>query len=416
MKEVKRDTYLEKLIEARGINLIKVITGIRRCGKSYLLDPIFKNYLINDGVPESHIIHLNLEERINQRFLDPDLLYRYIKGCVHDGGDYYALLDEIQLVPEFESVLNSFLHIDNLDVYVTGSNSRFLSSDIITEFRGRSEEIQMYPLSFSEFFSAYEGDKYQAWTEYMKYGGLPLVLEHRDESSKMEFLINQQKNIYLRDMIDRHHIKNDVALRSLIEIVASSVGSLTNPYKLERAFKSMAGIELSYNTIDDYLKKLEEAFLIEKSERYDVKGKHYIDTPQKYYFSDPGIRNSFVGFRQYEENHIMENIIYNELRRRGYQVDVGVVEVREGDDKKQLEIDFVANRGDRRYYIQSALTLGERDKMIQELRPLKNTDDFFKRIVLTGDLMRPSREQSGIVIMNVLDFLLDEKSLDKEMS
>ena len=308
------------------------------------------------------------------------------------------------------------MHIDNLDVYVTGSNSKFLSSDIITEFRGRSEEIRMYPLAFSEFLPAHGGDKYDAWAEYMKYGGFPLILEHRDETDKMDYLLWLQKNIYIKDIVDRHNIKNDVALKNLIEVVASSTGSLTNPYKLERTFKSMVNIDLSYNTIDGYLSKLEDAFIIEKSKRYDIKGKQYIDTPQKYYFTDLGLRNSFVGFRQEEEGHVMENIIYNELRRRGYQVDVGVVEVREGDNKKQLEIDFVANRGDRRYYIQSAFSMTGSEKRSQELRPLKNVDDFFKRIVVTNDIMRPSREEDGVIIMNILDFLLNEDSLDREMS
>lgn len=413
MKEIARNTYLKKLIDGRNIDLVKIITGIRRCGKSYLLDPIFKSYLLNDGVPNDHIIHVNLEDRKNKDLMDPDALYEFVKNKISDTNKYYVLLDEIQMVPDFESVLSGFLHIKNLDVYATGSNSKFLSSDIITEFRGRSEEIRMYPLSFSEFYSAYEGDKYEAWVEYMKYGGLPLVLEHKSETSKMEYLLNLQKNIYLKDIIERNSIKNDAALKSLIEVVASSTGSLTNPYKLERAFKSKANIDLNHNTINSYLSKLEDAFIVERAKRYDVKGKRYIDTPQKYYFTDLGIRNSFVGFRQNEENHIMENIIYNELRYRGYQVDVGVVEIRSGDDKKQLEIDFVANRGDKRYYIQSAMTIGDPDKRLQEIRPLNNVNDFFKKIIITKDLMLPNREENGVVTMNILDFLLNPDSLDK---
>lgn len=412
MKEIARNAYLQKLIDARNIDLIKIITGIRRCGKSYLLDPIFKDYLLNDGVPADHIIHINLEGRENKALLDPDALYTFVKASIKDDEKYYLLLDEIQLVPDFESVLNGFLHIKNLDSYVTGSNSKFLSSDIITEFRGRSEEIRMYPLSFAEFYSAHSGDKYEAWAEYLKYGGLPLVLEHQSETSKMEYLLNLQKNIYIKDIVERNNIKNDVALKSLIEVVASSTGSLISPYKLERAFKSNASIDLNHNTIDNYLSKLEDAFIIEKSKRYDVKGKRYIDTPQKYYFVDTGIRNSFVGFRQNEENHLMENIVYNELRSRGYQVDIGVVEVRNGDDRKQLEIDFVANRGDRRYYIQSALTISEPSKRLQEIRPLDNVSDFFKKIIITKDMMLPSREENGIVTMNILDFLLNADSLD----
>ena len=271
----------------------------------------------------------------------------------------------------------------------------------------------MYPLSFAEFYSAYDGDKYAAWAEYLKYGGLPLVLEHKDDTSKMNYLLSQQKNIYLKDIIERYAIKNDTALKCLIEIVASSIGSLTNPYKLERTFKSMVNIDLSYNTIDNYLSNLENAFIIEKAKRYDVKGKRYIDTPQKYYFTDLGLRNSFVGFRQNEENHLMENVIYNELRCRGYQVDVGVVEVRSSSQDKQLEIDFVANRGDRKYYIQSALTIGDPDKRMQETRPLTSVNDFFKKIIITKDMMLPSREENGIVTMNILDFLLDANSLDE---
>lgn len=413
MKEIARNTYLQKLIDGRNIDLIKIITGIRRCGKSYLLDPIFKDYLLSDGVPKDHIIYIDFEDRENKDLLDPDALYKFIKSEIRDDDQYYTLLDEIQMVPNFESVLSSFLHIKNLDTYATGSNSKFLSSDIITEFRGRSEEVHMYPLSFAEFYSAYDGDKYAAWAEYVKYGGLPLVLEHQSETAKMEYLLGLQKNIYLKDIIERNNIKNDTALKSLIEVVASSTGSLISPYKLERTFKSKVNIELNHNTIDSYLSKLENAFIIEKVKRYDVKGKRYIDTPQKYYFTDIGIRNSFVGFRQNEENHLMENIIYNELRCRGYQVDIGVVEVRNSDAKRQLEVDFIANRGDRKYYIQSALTVSDSEKRAQETRPLINVNDFFKKIVLTKDIMLPSREENGIVIMNILDFLLDPDSLDR---
>lgn len=413
MKEIARDAYLNKLIASRGINLIKIITGIRRCGKSYLLDPIFKNYLISDGVSKDHIIHLNLELDKNKEYRDSTTLRKYVEGKIVDDKQYYVLLDEIQLVDGFEGVLSGFLAMRNVDTYVTGSNSRFLSSDIITEFRGRSEEIRMYPLSFAEFYSVYDGDKYMALAEYLKYGGLPLVLEHKDETSKMNYLLSQQKNIYLKDIIERHAIRNDTALKGLIEIISSSIGSLTNPYKLERTFKSMVNIDLSYNTIDNYLSILENAFIIEKAKRYDVKGKRYIDTPQKYYFTDLGLRNSFVGFRQNEENHLMENAIYNELRRRGYQVDVGVVEVRSSNQDKQLEIDFVANRGDRRYYIQSALTIGDPDKRIQETRPLNSVNDFFKKIIITKDMMLQSREENGIVTMNILDFLLNPNSLDE---
>ena len=422
MKEIKRDTYLKELIDRRGIPLIKVITGVRRCGKSYLLNPIFKDYLISDGVPEDHIIYLNLELLENEKLHDREALHAFILDQVKDNSEYFLLLDEIQLVNRFESVLSSFLAKGNLNVYVTGSNSKFLSSDIVTEFRGRSEQIHMYPLSFVEFMTAYEGNKYDGWQEYIRYGGLPLIMHYSDSRQKMSYLNEVQQNIYLKDIIERHSVRNDTALRSLIEIVASSVGSLTNPYKLENTFKSKVNVSLSHNTINDYLSKLEESYIIECAKRFDVKGKQYMDTPVKYYFTDIGIRNSFVGFRQIEENHIMENVIYNELRHRGYQVDVGVVEIYERDlktmekSKKHVEIDFVANQGDRKYYIQSALTINDTEKRAIEARPLNNIDDFFKRIIVTGDLMLPGREENGIVIMNILDFLLNEDSLDREMS
>ncbi len=422
MKEIKRELYLKELIDRKDIPLIKVVTGVRRCGKSYLLNPIFRDYLISNGVPENHIIYLNLELMENEDLRDRNALYHFILDQIKDNTEYFILLDEIQLVDRFESILSSFLAKGNLNIYVTGSNSKFLSSDIITEFRGRSEQIHVYPLSFAEFMTAYEGDKYAGWQEYIRYGGLPLVMRYSDDKQKMSYLNEVKKNIYLKDIIERHSIRNSNALNSLIEIVASSVGSLTNPYKLEKTFKSKVGISLSHNTINDYLDKLGESYIIERVKRFDVKGKQYMDTPSKYYFTDIGIRNSFVGFRQIEENHIMENIIYTELRRRGYQVDVGIVEIFERNPKtkekakKQIEIDFVANRGDRKYYIQSALTISSAEKRAIEVRPLNNVDDFFKRIIITNDLMRPGREENGVVTMNVLDFLLDENSLEKEMS
>ena len=422
MKRIARDKYLNELIARKDVPLIKIITGLRRCGKSFLLNPIFVDYLIKSGVPEENIIYLNLELDENEVFRDRKKLRAYVEGIAKDDqAEYYVLLDEIQLVEKFEGVLSSFLARGNMKVYVTGSNSKFLSSDIITEFRGRSEEIHMYPLSFKEFMSAYDGDKYAGWQEYLRFGGLPLVTTYADGKQKMGYLDSQKEKTYLRDMIQRHNIRNDAALRSLIEVIASSVGSLTNPYKLENTFRSMARVELSRNTIDDYLKKLEEAYLIESAKRYDVKGKKYIETPLKYYFTDLGIRNSFVGFRQNEENHLMENVIYNELRMRGYSVDVGVVEVQERNKKngkverKQLEIDFVASDGDKRYYVQSALTVGEADKRKQELRPLEKVGDFFKKVIVTSDLMLPSREENGVVVMNILDFLLNEESLEREM-
>lgn len=411
MKEINRDLYLNELISKRSVPLIKIITGIRRSGKSYLLNPIFKNYLRSNGVAEDHILYLNFELVENEILRDKIELYNYVIDSVKDDGEYFILLDEIQMVEGFESVLSSFLAKGNLNVYVTGSNSKFLSSDIVTEFRGRSVEIHMYPLSFKEFMSAYEGNRYDGWQEYMRYGGLPILMRHNDGRQKMEYLEEIRKNIYLKDIVERYKMRNDAALEALLNIIASGVGSLTNSYKLENTFRSEVKIDLSHNTINDYLGKLCDAYIIEKAMRYDVKGKQYISTPQKYYFTDIGIRNAFVGFRQNDEGHIMENIIYIELRRRGYQVDVGVVNA----DNKQVEIDFVANRGDRRYYVQSALTLGTPEKRLQELRSLTNTGDFFKRVLVTNDMMLPGRDDSGVAVMNVLDFLLDEDSLEKEM-
>ncbi|MBQ9180585.1 ATP-binding protein [Candidatus Saccharibacteria bacterium] len=416
MQEIPRDKYLQKLISHQRVPLIKVITGIRRCGKSYLLDPIFKNYLIGQGVPEDHIIHLNLEFDKNKIYRNPTALREYVEGRIGDSGQYYVLLDEIQLVPEFEGVLSGFLALPNVDVYVTGSNSKFLSSDIITEFRGRSDEIRMYPLSFLEYYTAMGGDRLTAWLDYTRYGGLPLVTTFPDAASKMGYLINLQKNIYLKDVVERYNIKNDVALTSLVQIVASSTGSLTNPYKLENTFKSVTGVALSHNTIGDYLARLGEAYILEQADRYDVKGKQYIDTPHKYYFTDIGLRNSFLGFRQQDDGHVMENIIYNELRQRGYQVDVGVVKTYAADGKEtDLEVNFVANRGDRRYYVQSALRMNTAEIQQRELKSLRKIDDSFKKIVITADLTSPVRSDDGIITMNILDFLLTPDSLERDI-
>ena len=414
MKQIARDTYLKKLIDRKGTSFIKIITGIRRCGKSYLLNTIFRDHLLKSGVPEDHIIHVNLENRDNKDLLDPDKLLKFVKDKVKDGSQYYALLDEVQLVPNFEAVLSSFLYTDNLDVYVTGSNSKFLSSDIATEFRGRGDVIHMYPLSFAEYYSAVGGDKYKAWGEYCEFGGLPQVLEQPDDEAKITFLKTQRDNVYLNDIIERYNIRKSEGFGALTEVLASGIGSLTNPSKLERTFKSMAGVDLSRHKIEDYLEKLENAFLIEKSRRYDVKGKRYIDTPAKYYFSDMGIRNSFVDFRQTEETHIMENIIYNELCRRGYQVDVGTVEIRERNgSRKQLEVDFVASLGDRTYYIQSTLSIGDLEKRAQESRPLDSINDHFSKIIIAKDAGLPGHERNGIVTIGLFDFLLNENILDK---
>lgn len=416
MKQIARDIYLKRLIDSQGNGLIKVITGIRRCGKSYLLDPIFKDYLLKRGVSTDHIIHLNLETRENKNLTDPDALDGFIRSRIKDDTRHYVLLDEIQLVADFESVLNGFLHLPNLDVYVTGSNSRFLSSDIVTEFRGRSYEIHLYPLSFAEFMSVYDGSRERGWSDYYRYGGLPQVSAMPTESDKMAFLGSQWSNVYLNDLVERYHLRNRAELDSLVEVIASSVGSLTNPHKLERSFKSMANVSLDHNTISDYLTKLEEAFIVEKSKRYDVKGKKYINTPSKYYFTDSGIRNACLGFRQMEENHIMENIIYIELRRRGYQVDIGVVSARDGNDRRQYEVDFVANRGDRTLYIQSALTISDPDKRARESRSLSEIDDHFAKVIIVKDAAGVGHERNGIITMGLFDFLLEGGHLDNALA
>lgn len=411
--EIKRDYYLQKLIDRKENHLIKIITGIRRCGKSYLLNHIFKNYLLETGVNADHIIMVSLDDDDSESLLDVHNLNTYIKSQIKDDDLHYILLDEIQLVEGFESLLNGLLRKENLDVYVTGSNSKFLSSDIITEFRGRGDEIRVYPLSFSEFYSAYEGSKEDAWQEYYTYGGLPLVLSYKNEIDKMAYLENQRKNVYLNDVIERNNIQNEQDLYTIVEILSSSVGSLTNPLKLANTFKSNnKNTSITDKTIYNYLNYLEDAFLIESTKRYDVKGKKYIETPKKYYFTDIGIRNSFLNFRQQEENHLMENIIYIELKRRGFSVDVGVVEVRDKSGQKKLEIDFVANRGNNRYYIQSALTIDSKEKKEQEERSLINTNDFFRKIIIVKDNIKRWRDEKGIVIMGIVDFLLDFDSLD----
>ena len=411
--EIKRDYYLQKLIDRKENHLIKIITGIRRCGKSYLLNHLFKNYLLETGVKKDHIIMVGLDDDDNEALLDVHELSKYIKSQIKDDDLYYILLDEIQLVEGFEYLLNGLLRKENLDIYVTGSNSKFLSSDVITEFRGRGDEIRVYPLSFSEFYSVYEGSKEDAWQEYYTYGGLPLVLSYKNEIDKMAYLDNQRKNVYINDVVERNNIQNEQDLYTIVEILSSSVGSLTNPLKLANTFKSNnSKTSITDKTIYNYLNYLEDAFLIESTKRYDVKGKKYIETPKKYYFTDKGIRNSFLNYRQKEENHLMENIIYIELRRRGFNVDVGVVEVRDKTGQKKLEIDFVANRGNNRYYIQSALTIDSKEKREQEERSLINTNDFFRKIIIVKDNIKRWRDEKGIVIMGIVDFLLDFDSLD----
>ena len=411
MEEIKRDMYLQKLIDRQKNGLIKIITGIRRCGKSYLLDPIYKNYLLSQGVKEDHIIKIDLDERKNNKYLNPDVLDEYIRSKIMDKNMYYVILDEIQKVEDFESVLNGFLHIENVDIYVTGSNSKFLSSDIRTEFRGRGDEIKVLPLSFSEFLTGYEGNREEAWNEYKTYGGLPRILSQKTNEQKSKYLKDLFERTYLSDIVERHNIQRIDVLDSLVNILASSIGSLTNPKKLSDTFVSSSMKDVSINTITTYINYLLEAFLIEKAERYDVKGKQYISTPSKFYFSDIGLRNARLNFRQQEEDHIMENIIYNELLYRGYNVDVGVVEIREKNLRKQIEVDFVCNQADKRYYIQSALSLPTREKTLQEERPLMNINDNFKKIIVVKDNIKNWTTEEGITIIGIQEFLLNKESL-----
>lgn len=417
--EIERNYYLNKLIAKKENKLIKIITGIRRCGKSYLLEYIFKNYLINSGVKEDHIIKLALDSIENAEYLEGIKLYEHIMEKVKDNDTYYVILDEIQNVKNFESVLNSFLRKPNIDVYVTGSNSKFLSSDIITEFRGRGDEVKVYPLSFAEFMSVYkDGNETKALDEYISFGGLPLVASLKTVEEKMEYLNFQKNNVYINDVIERNNIRNDEELKTLIEIISSNIGSLTNPTKLYNTFVSKGNKNITDKTIALYLKNLEEAFLIEKSKRFDIKGKKYIETPSKYYFTDMGIRNSLINYRQIEKTHIMENIIYTELRRRGFNVDVGVVEKRDTvkDGKReymQLEIDFIVNKGNERYYIQSAYSIEDNSKRVQETKSLLNVEDSFKKIVIVYDHFIKWKDEDGIIYISIYDFLLNERSLEE---
>lgn len=410
---IERNGYLQKIIDAKENGLIKILTGIRRCGKSFLLDPIFINYLISIGVDRDHIIKLELDQKENEKYLDAYELNNYIKSKVIDSDMYYVILDEIQLVSGFESVLNGFLYEKNIDVYVTCSNSKFLSRDIVTEFRGRSDEIRVFPLSFSEFYSVFDGSIDDAWNEYLTYGGMPLIINQKTLERKSNYLQNLFDLTYKKDIIERNNIVKDDVLDSLIDMLASSVGSLANPQKLYNSYVSSGIKNISKNTIISYIDYLLDSFLIEKVQRYDVKGKRYIQTPQKYYFADVGLRNARLNFRQQEENHLMENIIYNELLRRDYNVDVGVVELRTGGESKQLEVDFVCNLGNKRYYIQSVLDLPTREKTIQEERPLMNIDDNFKKIIIKKGNFNSWYTEEGILVLSIIDFLLDEKSLDR---
>ena len=415
--EIKRDRYLNLLISKKHNGLIKVITGMRRCGKSYLLFTLFKDYLLSEGIEESHIIEIAFDAYENKQYRDPDVLYPYLKEQIKDDGIYYVLLDEVQLLGEFEAILNSLTRMKNVDVYVTGSNARFLSKDVITEFRGRGDEVHMYPLSFAEFMSVYPGTKQDGWNEYMLYGGLPLVLSFTTPDQKIAFLKSLFEETYISDIVGRHNIRNKAELEELLNILSSAIGSLTNPEKLAATFRSVKNKKISSNTIKKYIDYLCDSFLIDSAVRYDVKGKKYIDTPVKYYFTDMGLRNARLNFRQLEETHSMENIIFNELKIRGFNVDVGVIMQYDTNEKgnsirKQLEIDFVCNKGSKRYYIQSAYAIPDQAKMEQEQRSLMLTGDFFKRIIITKDTPAPYYNENGVLIMSVYDFLLNENSLD----
>lgn len=422
--EFSRKKYLDRLIAHKGNGRVKIVTGIRRCGKSYLLFELFRKHLLESGVDASHIIEIELDDRSNRKLRDPDKCLAFIKDKVKTdstnspNGMYYLLIDEVQMMREFEDVLNSCLHIDNLDTFVTGSNSKFLSKDVITEFRGRGDEIHLDPLSFAEFWSAKEGLSFErAWSEYVTYGGLPYCVLMENVAEKGQYLNNLFREVYLKDILEHNRVQNDVGMGRLLDIVSSGVGSLVNLRKLENTFKSDGGLTLSVNTIGRYLEMLEDAFLLERVERYDVKGRKYISTQQKYYFVDLGLRNVRLNFRQVEETHLMENVIYNELRSRGFSVDVGVVEVWERDsegkkNRKALEVDFVVNKGSQRYYIQSAYALPTQEKVELENRSLMNIDDSFKKIVIVKEDVLLKRNDAGIVTMGLRDFLMDENSLD----
>ena len=413
MDEIKRDKYLRRLLSKRGNGLVKVVTGIRRCGKSYLLDPIFKDALLREGVPEDHIVKVELDRISNKRFHDnPEAFDRYVREQIKDEDRHYVILDEIQLVDGFSWVLNGLLYERNLDIYVTGSNSKFLSNDISTEFRGRGDPIQLGPLSFSEFSQVRSGDRAECLNEYLTYGGMPLVVSQSDDAAKASYLSELFSETYFKDIIARHSLERTDILDSLVNMLASAVGSLTNPTKLYDTFRSKGVKELSINTLDSYLEYLEEAFIVKKAMRYDVKGKKYIGTPYKFYFSDLGLRNARLNFRQQEETHLMENAIYNELLGRGYNVDVGLVELRERNKRIQTEIDFVCNAGSRRYYVQSALYLPDAEKTLQESRPLNNTGDNFRKMIVVKDHIKPWHTEDGILVVGLFDFLSSPDSLD----
>ena len=415
--EIARDLYLQKLIERKHNTMIKIVTGIRRCGKSYLLFRLFRRHLLESGVGEDHIIEIALDDRRNIALRNPDTLLEHVYSSMKDKTMYYVLLDEIQYVEDFEGVLNSFLHKGNLDVYVTGSNSRFLSTDVITEFRGRGDEVHLFSLSFREFLSAVGGDRRDAWQQYLTYGGLPMTVAMPTHESKAEYLRRLLQEVYLKDILERNRLHQSEELQELLCILASSVGSLCSPRKLADTFKSVKQASLSPNTIASYGRYFENAFLLHRARRYDIRGRHYIDSPFKYYFEDIGLRNACLNFRQIEANHLMENIIYNELRLRGYNIDVGIVPIQAKQEdgkyaRQRLEVDFVANQGSKRFYIQSAFRMYDDGKIEQENRPLRLIDDSFKKIVVVGDGGLPWRNNDGHLIIDILDFLLNPNSLE----
>ena len=415
--EIRRDIYLNKLISKKHNGLIKVVTGMRRCGKSYLLFNLFKEYLVNEGVNENHIIEIAFDSFENRKYRDPEVLFPYLMEKIADNEMYYVLLDEVQMLDDFESVLNSLGRKKNVDVYVTGSNAKFLSKDIITEFRGRGDEVHMYPLTYSEFMSVYDGDKQEGWRDYVLFGGIPLVLGFETADQKSDFLKSLFEETYISDITGRNNIRNKAELEELLNILSSAIGSLTNPSKLSATFKSVKNKSISKDTIIKYIDYLKDSFIIDSAIRYDIKGKKYINTPSKYYFTDLGLRNARLNFRQVEETHAMENIIFNELKVRGYNVDVGVVVMNEVDKngkkiRKQLEVDFVCNKGSKRFYIQSAYALPDREKMEQEQRSLVNTGDGFKKIIITKDAVAPLYNDEGILVMSAYDFLLNPDSME----
>lgn len=416
--EIKRQTYLSEIIKRKQNGLVKVITGIRRCGKSYLLNTLFKNYLLESGVEKDHIIEMAFDLYDNIEYRDPKVFYPWMKEQIKDDQVYYILLDEVQMLGEFISVLNGLAAKKNCDVYVTGSNAKFLSKDIVTEFGGRGDEVHMYPLSFSEFMSVYDGNKYDGWNEYITYGGIPLVVLADTEEQKVALLENLFKETYLSDIVKRYNVRNVGEMDALLNILSSAIGALTNPNKLQKTFKSVNNSKITSTTITKYIEYLEDSFLIEEANRYDIKRKKYIGTPMKYYFMDLGLRNSKINFRQIELIHSMENVIYNELRMRGYSVDVGNLTIIEkGKDgktaKKQIEVDFICNKGFKKYYIQSAYSLENEEKMKQEIRPFLKINDSFKKIVITSNTPKPFYTDEGILMMNVFDFLLSPDSLEQ---